>query len=178
MGTIALWAGSGFGMIDVICLQNRLKQLTCLAVCLFACSVQRPGMLSAFRYKKARKEVNRSGHYAPGLPVPVLVGLNLWAFTAARTSLEVRPSCLFSIVLENNTMTDMNRILARTRNNASCRSCPLVRSVPLKQAEFCAVAAMLLAVTGLGLNEKQIDSMLETFFEAREIFLSEEVEGP
>ena len=151
------------------------KRLTGGAVCLFACSVQRPGNLSAFRYNKARKEVNHSGHYAPGLPVPVPAGSDLRTFTAARTSLAVRPSCLIPIVLEKHTMSDMNRILARTRNGAGCRSCPLVHSVPLKHAEFCAVAAMLVASAGLGLNEKQIDSMLESFFEAREIFIPEEV---
>ncbi|HCY87849.1 MAG TPA: hypothetical protein DHV36_22125 [Desulfobacteraceae bacterium] len=72
-------------------------------------------------------------------------------------------------------MIDMNRILARTHNSADCRSCPLVNSVPFKHAEFSAVAAMLVAAAGLGLTDTQVDLMLGTFFEAREIFIPEEV---
>ncbi len=138
-------------------------------------SYHRLGILSALRCNEARKEVNDSGLYGPGLPIPVTAGYDLRRFTAMRVILCCTPALSNIRSSGDKIMSEMNRILARVRKDVRCSSCPLVHSVPLKHSEFSAVTAITLLGLRCGLSDADIDYMLEIFFEARDIFVPEEV---
>ncbi|MCG8634204.1 MAG: hypothetical protein MI863_10275 [Desulfobacterales bacterium] len=195
------WAGQGQGgrgglddneLISILLLSSlyqrrmTINTLTGVKAVLYSEAAKNSSTLPVLRCNAARKGVLYSKGinnfctlpcepYALNLPVPVTAGTYLeyvstgWAFSVSRPiSLKAKNS-------RSEIMSEMNRILARVRRDARCSSCPLINSIPVKQAEFCAITAIILSGAGQGLSETEVDSMLEIYFEAREIFIPEEV---